>query len=114
MGDGPRLPSGPTSGGERGMHRSEHHSDPGARNLPTLRLLIVSEVRFVRESLAEVLGRGGNIAIVGSCADSAQGMSLSRELRPDMVLMDAAVHDGLVAVRRLRGMIGGLRVIVFA
>jgi DNA-binding NarL/FixJ family response regulator len=79
-----------------------------------LRVLIASEVRFVRESLGEILGRGGTTSIVGYCADLGQTFSMSRELRPDMVLLDAAVRDGLLAVRRLRDMSAGLRVVVFA
>jgi DNA-binding NarL/FixJ family response regulator len=39
---------------------------------------------------------------------------MSRELRPEMVLLDAAVRNGPMAVRRLREISAGLRVVVFA
>jgi two-component system nitrate/nitrite response regulator NarL len=79
-----------------------------------LQVLIASEVRFVRESLGEILGRGGTTSVIGYCADFGQTLSMSRELRPDMVLLDAAVRDGPLAVRRLREISAGLRVVVFA
>ena len=100
--------------GERGMHRNERHADPVGCGRHALEVLIASEVRFVRESLGEILGRGGTTSVIGYCADFGQTLSMSRELRPDMVLLDAAVRDGPMAVRRLREISAGLRVVVFA
>jgi DNA-binding NarL/FixJ family response regulator len=96
------------------MHHDERHADPVGCGVRTLQVLIASEVRFVRESLGAILGRGGTTAVIGYSADSIQVLSMSRELRPDMVLLDAAVRDGLLAVRRLREVSAGLRVVVFA
>jgi DNA-binding NarL/FixJ family response regulator len=79
-----------------------------------LGILIASDVRFVRESLGEVLGRSGNFSVLGECSDQDEILSMSRELRPDMVLLDAAVRDGVAVVRRLREMRAALRVVVFA
>ena len=86
----------------------------GNSNTPSLRVLITSEVRFVRESLGEVLGRNGAISIVGYCADLGETLSMSRGQRPDMVLLDAAMRDGALGVRLLRDLIAGLQVVVFA
>lgn len=96
------------------MRWSEHHAEPGRCSVHALQVLITSEVRFVRESLGEILGRGGTTSVVGYCADFGQTLSMSRELRPDMVLLDAAVRDGPLAVRRLREISARLRVVVFA
>jgi two-component system, NarL family, nitrate/nitrite response regulator NarL len=96
------------------MHRNERHADPVGCGRHALQVLIASEVRFVRESLGEILGRGGTTSVIGYCADFGQTLSMSRELRPDMVLLDAAVRDGPMAVRRLREISAGLRVVVFA
>jgi DNA-binding NarL/FixJ family response regulator len=85
-----------------------------AGGVRALQVLIASEVRFVRESLGEILGRGGTTSVIGYCADFGQTLSMSRELRPDMVLLDATVRDGPLAVRRLREISAGLRVVVFA
>ena len=96
------------------MPAGERHADPVGCGRHALEVLIASEVRFVRESLGEILGRGGTTSVIGYCADFGQTLSMSRELRPDMVLLDAAVRDGPMAVRRLREISAGLRVVVFA
>jgi len=96
------------------MHRTERNADPGGCSVHSLQVLIASEVRFVRESLGEILARGGTTSVIGYCADFEQTLSMSRELRPEMVLLDAAVRNGPMAVRRLREISAGLRVVVFA
>jgi DNA-binding NarL/FixJ family response regulator len=96
------------------MHRTIQLADPDGVGGHTLRLLIASEVRFVRESLSEILSRNGTISIVGYCAGSRQTLTFCRELRPDMVLLDATVQDGLLTVRQLRETSPKLRIVVFA
>ncbi len=96
------------------MHRNEHRADASRGNEQALTLLIASEVRFVRESLGELLGRSGTLLVTGYSADLGETLSLSRDLRPNIVLLDVALRDGITAVRRLREMMAGLRVIAFA
>ena len=79
-----------------------------------LTLVIASEVRFSRESLGAVLGSGPNISVLGYGANLGQTMRLSRELRPDMILLDVAMRDGPSAVRRLREARAGLLIVAFA
>jgi DNA-binding NarL/FixJ family response regulator len=82
--------------------------------MATLTLLIASEVRFLRECLGEILGRGGHASVLGECADASRTFAMSRDLCPDMVILDAALPDGLSLVRRLRSMQAGPRVVAFA
>ncbi len=77
------------------MRQSERWAESEIHAAPSLGILIASDVRFVRESLGEVLGRSGNFSVLGECGDLDEILSMSRELRPDMVLLDAAVRDGL-------------------
>ena len=79
-----------------------------------LRLVIASEVRFLRESLGEVLGRVESLSVVGYGADLGHTLSVSRDLRPDMVLLDAAMRYGLPVVRSLCAIRAGLQVVAFA
>jgi DNA-binding NarL/FixJ family response regulator len=95
------------------MHRNNRCATEG-RAGSALKIVIASEVRFVRESLSEILGRDDTIAVVGECPDSAQLLVVCRELQPDMVLLDASVQDGVSTARRLREMLAGLRIVVFA
>jgi DNA-binding NarL/FixJ family response regulator len=66
-----------------------------------LRLLIVSEVRFLREALAELLRRDPKVAVLGLCADLGEAIAGSLSQGPDIVLFDAGFHDGTSVVRRL-------------
>jgi DNA-binding NarL/FixJ family response regulator len=102
-----------TTGEARDTPASGRQCD-GNSSAPRLKLLITSEVRFLRESLGEVLGREGALTVIGCCADLGQTLSMTREQRPDMVLLDAALRDGALGVRRLRELIAGLQVVVFA
>jgi two-component system nitrate/nitrite response regulator NarL len=79
-----------------------------------LRLLVASDVRFVRESLGEILGKSDTISVVGHCGGADQVLTQSRALDPDMVLLDAAAHDGLSTVRQIRAWSANMLVVVFA
>jgi DNA-binding NarL/FixJ family response regulator len=79
-----------------------------------LRIIVVSEVRFVREGLAEILERDGSVSVVGLSADLAAVVASSPALRPDIVLLDAAYPKGAVAVKQTHDVIPDLSIVVFA
>jgi DNA-binding NarL/FixJ family response regulator len=83
-------------------------------NASALKLLVASEVRFLRDSLGEVLGRNRDVAVIGFAQDSRQIVTMSESLAPDIVLMDSALRDGIAAVRRLRETPAKPRTVVFA
>ena len=97
------------------MHPNEQReaAAPGDDGL-ALRILIASEIRFLRESLSELLARDGKISVIGHCADYGEMLGLVRAFRPDMMLLDAAFRDGVLVVRRLAETVPELRAIVFA
>lgn len=64
--------------------------------------VIVSEIRFLRECLSEVLARDPGVAVHGVCSSFAEALDTTREFRPEIVLLDAAFPDGLKLVRGLR------------
>ncbi len=82
--------------------------------MAVLTILIASDVRFLRESLADVLGRDAGVRVLGQSTGAAATLEMSRALRPDIVLLDAASYDGLAVARRLRTYGIGVRVIAFA
>jgi DNA-binding NarL/FixJ family response regulator len=85
-----------------------------AAEVPRLRIVIVSEVRFRREILAEFLERDASVSVVGLCADLAEVVALSPPLQADLVLVDAALRDGAAAARRTRQVKPDVRIIAYA
>jgi two-component system nitrate/nitrite response regulator NarL len=79
-----------------------------------LRIAIVSEVRFLREGLAEFLERDPSISVVGLCADLAEVVGLSPPPQADLVLVDAALRDGVGAARRTRQVKRDIRIVAYA
>jgi DNA-binding NarL/FixJ family response regulator len=79
-----------------------------------LRIVIVSEVRFLREGLAEFLERDPSISVVGLCADLAEVVALRPLPQADLVLVDAALRDGIAAARRTREVKPDVRIITYA
>ena len=70
-------------------------------SLPPWRLLILSDIRFLREALADVLARDGTFTISGIAANLNEALALSRAVSPQVTLIDAALPDGLAAARNL-------------
>jgi DNA-binding NarL/FixJ family response regulator len=73
-----------------------------------IRVLIVSQIRFYREGLAEVLPRHPGLAVAGTAASLDEARALMATVHPDVVLLEAA----LPGARALLG--GPARVVVVA
>jgi DNA-binding NarL/FixJ family response regulator len=79
-----------------------------------LRIVIVSEVRFLREGLAEFLERDPSISVVGLCADLAEVVASSPPLQADLVLVDATLRDGIAVAKRIRQVKPDIRIVAYA
>jgi two-component system nitrate/nitrite response regulator NarL len=77
-------------------------------------LLILSDIRFVREGLAEVLQRDSAFRIVGVAVDVEQACRLIRTSAPRIILVDAALPRGLGAVWQLRECARNSKIVAFA
>ena len=77
------------------------------------RLMILSDIRFLREGLAEILARDGAFAVVGIAGDVDQALALSGSA-PQVIAIDAALPDGLAAARSLGHAIPGVPLVAIA
>jgi CheY-like chemotaxis protein len=90
--------------------------EPSPDSLRGVRVLVADDEDLVRTVYAEVLRRYG--AEVAEAADGAEGASVARALRPDLVLLDLRMPgtDGWEALAALRAdpATAGLVVVAFS
>lgn len=80
----------------------------------TIGTVIVSEVRFLRECLAEILGHDPDLQVQGACATLRQTLDTTQAVRPEIILLDAAFPGGCAMVRQVRSAFPETRVVATA
>ena len=94
---------------DRLQPRTNQALQPEAR----LRILVVSEVRLLGEGLTQALGRNETVTILEPCADLVDALCRIPQLRPDIVLLDAAFSGGPKSIGRILSTAPQVRVVVF-
>ena len=87
------------------MRTSEHAVERDGRPAPCapiLEFLILSPVRFIRDSVGRVLARDGAISVGKLCADVEDALAASEAAQPNLILLDVGSPDAEAAVARLR------------
>jgi DNA-binding NarL/FixJ family response regulator len=81
--------------------------------LPPIRVLLVDDDPAFAELITCVLSLDG-VDVLGHAHDGAEGVELTHQLQPDVVVMDLRMPrmDGLGATRRIVGAVPGASVLV--
>jgi len=79
-----------------------------------IRVVVAADVRFYREGLADLIARYPTCAVLGIAANRTQTLDRVRESFPDIVLLDAAMPDGLMTVADIAALAPSVKVIVTA
>lgn len=76
--------------------------------------MIVSEVRFLRESLMETLTRYPEIDLCAESASEQEALTAAKALQPAIALLDVAFPGGLAAVAKIVALSPATRVVALA
>jgi two-component system, NarL family, nitrate/nitrite response regulator NarL len=82
------------------------------RSLPTV--VILSDIRFLQEALAEILGREAGLSVIGIAANLDEAQASWSDIHPDIVLLDTTLPDALGAIAAIRERRPKARVIALA
>ncbi|MEU4517273.1 response regulator transcription factor [Amycolatopsis sp. NPDC024027] len=80
----------------------------------TTRILLCDDQQLVRVGLRMIVESQDDLTVVGEAANGDEAVSLARDLRPDLVLMDVRmpVLDGVAATARICAELPDVRVLI--
>jgi signal transduction histidine kinase len=87
----------------RSPHETESTASRGSASARGIRVLLVDDHAIVRQGIRSLLDSHDNIRVVGEASDGRRAIDLTKELRPDVVVMDVnlPVVDGMAATSQI-------------
>jgi DNA-binding NarL/FixJ family response regulator len=81
-----------------------------------MKILLTDDHAMLRDGLAAVLAREPDLAVVGAAADGYEAIAKSRDLGPDVVIMDVSMPglSGIDATRRILEERPGIKVLALS
>jgi CheY-like chemotaxis protein len=90
---------------------------PAAPNPPengdAIRVLLVDDHQVMRAGLSRLLQTQRNVLVIGEASDGIDAVEQTRRLKPDVILMDIAMHklDGIEATKRIKREMPNVRIV---
>ena len=83
---------------------------------PKTRILLVDDHPIVRERLAELIAQEPDLSVCGEAEDSNQAIKATRELQPDLAIVDITLKDtyGIELIKHLKEIMPKLPVLVLS
>ena len=81
-----------------------------------IRVLIVDDHRVFRDGLKLVINRQADMEVVGEAEDGEKAIALTRELLPDIIIMDVKMPlmDGAEATSRILAEMPGMKILALS
>jgi two-component system, NarL family, nitrate/nitrite response regulator NarL len=96
------------------MDSGGHQVTSGELASTPIGILIVSEVRFLRQCLAEILAHNSDFRVCGQSATLTDALVAIQALRPDIVLLDVGFPGGFGAVPKFVCVLPQIKVVALA